>query len=87
MELGLGPTMTSQFVVRLLVTAGVLTYDRTNDSENVLFGRVQQMIGAIFTILQAIFHVVAGMYGPLSTLGMMNAILIVVQLCASSIIM
>lgn len=63
MELGLGPTMTSQFVVRLLVTAGVLSYDRSNDSENVLFGRVQQLIGALFTIFQAIFHVIAGMYG------------------------
>lgn len=37
MELGLGPIMTSQFVIRLLVQAGVLSFNRNNEGETALF--------------------------------------------------
>ena len=66
MELGLGPTMTSEFVVRMLVSAGVLQYNRASEAETVLFGRVQNLFGAVFTLFQAVFHVIAGMYGSVS---------------------
>ncbi|CAL5970086.1 Sec61_alpha family protein [Hexamita inflata] len=87
MELGLGPTMTSQFVIRLLVQAGVLTFNRANEAETVLFGRVQQLVGAVFTLFQAVFHVIAGMYGSVGQLGFLNAGLIVFQLTFASVIM
>lgn len=87
MELGLGPTMTSDFVVRMLVSAGVLQYNRASDAETVLFGRVQNLFGAVFTLFQAIFHVIAGMYGSVSQLGVVNAILIVCQLTFASVLM
>lgn len=45
------------------------------------------MIGAVFTLLQAVFHVVAGMYGPASTIGPFSCMFIVVQLTAASVIM
>jgi len=87
MELGLGPSMTSQFVIRLLITAGALQFNRNNEAEVVLFGRVQSLIGAVFTLFQAIFHVIAGMYGSVAQLGFFNSILIIVQLTLASIMM
>lgn len=41
---------------------------------------VCQLFGIVLTLAEAVAFVVSGMYGPVSTLGVGNAILIVCQL-------
>ncbi|KAH0574654.1 Sec61 alpha family protein [Spironucleus salmonicida] len=87
MELGLGPTMTSGLIVRMCVSAGLLRFNRNDQDETELFGRFQSLVGAAFTIGQAVLYVFTGMYGNFAELGAFNAIAIVLQLSGASIIL
>lgn len=86
MELGIGPAMTTGLFVKILVSAKVLPLDRTDAKEMEVFARVQNLLGAIFTFLQACLYVFLGMYGPVSKLGLLASVGLVVQLTAGSVI-
>lgn len=85
MELGVGPAMTSGLILKLLISAHVLPLDKANKEETEVFTKVQNLLGSIFTLFQAILYVVSGMYGPASALGLFNCILIIAQLTCASV--
>ncbi|TNJ30662.1 Sec61 alpha family protein [Giardia muris] len=85
MELGIGPSITASFFLKILVSAKILPFDRANEAEANAYGRVQTLIGTVVTFLQAALYVVAGIYGPVSQIGIINAIAIVFQLTLASV--
>ncbi|EFO62905.1 Sec61-alpha [Giardia lamblia P15] len=86
MELGIGPTITSSFFLKILISSKVLPFDKNNEVESQVFNRVQNLIGFIFTFFQAVLYVLAGIYGSISQIGMFSAVAIIAQLTISSIL-
>merc|ERR1712078_583067 len=46
----------------------------------------QKFVGLLITVGQAVAYVVSGMYGSVGDLGIVNAALIILQLCAASVL-
>lgn len=86
MELGISPLVTSSMIMQLLAGAKLIKVDQNVREEKELFDGAQKLIGIFIACGQAFAYTWSGMYGPLESIGAGNAILIVVQLTAASII-
>lgn len=86
MELGITPTVTAGMVMQLLAGAKLIDVDQGLKEDRALFGGAQKLLSMIITIGQATAYVMSGMYGDLDTLGVGNALLIILQLFFSGII-
>lgn len=45
------------------------------------FQGIQKLAAIVFALVQSVFFVVSGIYGPLASVGIVNAILVVFQVC------
>lgn len=86
MELGISPIVTSGLVMQLLAGSRVIQVDQSNPEDRALFQGCQKLFGIIITIVEAVAYVGSGMYGDVATLGLGNAMMIVVQLFIAGII-
>eukprot|EP00903_Cladosiphon_okamuranus_P008783 g8414.t1 len=80
MDLGITPIVTSSMAMQLMAGAQIINVNQGMKEDRALFGGAQKLFGILLTLAEAIAFVVSGMYGPLMTLGVGNAILIVGQL-------
>jgi protein transport protein SEC61 subunit alpha len=80
MELGISPIVTAGLVMQLMAGSGLIRIDQSNPEDRAVFGGAQKLFGIIITVGEAIAYVMSGMYGDLNTLGLGNAILIMLQL-------
>ncbi|XP_057796983.1 uncharacterized protein LOC131013000 [Salvia miltiorrhiza] len=78
MELGITPILTSGLLMQLLVASKIIQLDN-----NVRDG-AQKLLGILIAVAEAVAYVLSGMYG---SVGVGNAILIILQLCFAAIIM
>jgi protein transport protein SEC61 subunit alpha len=86
MELGISPIVTSGLVMQLLAGSRIIEVNYNVKEDRALFNGAQKLFGILITIGEAVAYVVSGMYGDLGTLGMGNAILIIVQLFFAGLI-
>jgi protein transport protein SEC61 subunit alpha len=86
MELGISPIVTSSLVMQLLQGASIIQVDMTNPHQQELFNGAQKLFGLIITFAQSLAYVWSGMYGDVSDLGIITALLIVVQLFVAGIV-
>eukprot|EP01132_Coremiostelium_polycephalum_P005866 gene5866-7297_t len=86
MELGIGPIVTSGMVMQLLAGAKLIEIDQSVKEDRDLFSAAQKLFGMIICIGQGSAYIWSGTYGELSTLGMGNAFLIILQLFFAGII-
>lgn len=86
MELGITPSITSGFVVQLLVGSKIIRADNNIKEDRALLNGAQKLLGILISIGMAVAYVLSGMYGSVSQLGAGNAILIIIQLSFASII-
>jgi protein transport protein SEC61 subunit alpha len=86
MELGISPLVTSSMIMQLLAGAKLIKVDQNVREDKELFDGAQKLIGIMIAFGQAFAYTWSGMYGPLDAIGAGNAILIVLQLTAASII-
>jgi len=86
MELGISPLVTSNLVMQLLAGCKIIDVDQSSKEEQALFNGIQKLFGMIITIGQATAYVLSGMYGDPSKVGVVNGILIVLQLVLAGII-
>jgi len=80
MELGISPIVTSGLVMQLLAGSRIIEVNYNVKEDRALFMGAQKLFGILITTGEAIAYVVSGMYGDLGTIGLGNAILIIVQL-------
>lgn len=80
MELGISPIVTSGLVMQLLAGSRIIEVNYNVKEDRALFSGAQKLFGILITTGEAIAYVVSGMYGDLGTIGLGNAILIIVQL-------
>lgn len=86
MELGITPIVTSSLIMQLMAGARIIEVDHSVKEDRDLFNAAQKLFGIIFTAGEAFAYVMSGIYGPLSSLGAGNAVLIVVQLFIAGVI-
>jgi protein transport protein SEC61 subunit alpha len=86
MELGISPVITSGLVMQLLAGSRLIEVNQSLKQDRAAFQGAQKLIAIVITLGEAIMYVFAGMYGPISTIGAGNAILIIFQLFMSGII-
>ena len=87
MELGVTPIISSGMILQLLVGSRAIEFNQSIKEDRALFAAAQKASGIVFTVATAAAYVFSGMYGPLSTLGMGNAILIATQLSLSGVML
>lgn len=86
MELGISPIVTSGMIMQLLAGSKIIEVDKKQKEDKELFDGATKLFGFIITIGEAVAYVLSGMYGDLSSLGAINAYLIIVQLCVAGVI-
>lgn len=86
MELGISPLITSGMIMQMLAGAKLVVVDQQNPEERSLFQAAEKIVGLVITLGQASLYTFFGMYGPISDLGMGNALIIILQLTASGIL-
>uniref|UniRef100_A0A7S2SBJ5 Translocon Sec61/SecY plug domain-containing protein n=1 Tax=Rhizochromulina marina TaxID=1034831 RepID=A0A7S2SBJ5_9STRA len=86
MELGISPIVTSGLVMQLLAGSRVIAVNQSVREDRALFQGAQKLFGILITFGEATAYVISGMYGPLSTIGYGNAILIIFQLFVAGLV-
>jgi protein transport protein SEC61 subunit alpha len=86
MELGISPIVTSGMIMQLLAGSKIIDVDKKQNEDKELFDGATKLFGFVITLGEAVAYVVSGMYGDLSSLGAINAYLIIIQLCVAGVI-
>jgi len=86
MELGISPIITSGMIMQLLQGAKIIDVNMSSKEDRELFEGAQKLFGLIITFGEALAYLLSGMYGELSELGPVNAILILFQLFTAGVI-
>lgn len=86
MELGISPIITSSMIMQLLAGSKMIEVNQKDEKDRELFEGVQKLFGLVISIGQATAYVFSGMYGPPSSLGIVDGVLIVLQLVIAGII-
>ena len=76
MELGISPIITSGMIMQLLAGAKIIEVNQNSKEDRELFQAAQKLFGLIITLGEALAYILSGMYGELSDLGTVNALLI-----------
>ncbi|KAF0984472.1 hypothetical protein FDP41_000371 [Naegleria fowleri] len=86
MELGISPVITAGLIIQLLSGAGLIDVNQNSEEDKVLLDGAQKFFGLIMTIIEAVAYVSSGMYGDVRELGLVTALLIVLQLFVAGIV-
>ena len=86
MELGISPIVTSSMVMQLLAGSKIIDVDQSLKEDRALFQGAQKLFGMLITIGEAVAYVISGMYGNVSDIGAVTAILIILQLFFAGVI-
>lgn len=86
MELGISPIVTSGLVMQLLAGSRIIEVNQSVKEDRALFQGAQKLFGIVITLGEAFAYVISGMYGPISTIGYGNALLIIFQLFAAGLV-
>ena len=86
MELGISPIVTSGMIMQLLAGSKIIDVDKKQKEDQRLFDGITKLFGFAITIGEAVSYVLSGMYGDLSSLGTLNAFLIIIQLCVAGVL-
>ena len=85
-ELGITPIITSSFIMGLLRTVRVISFDSSIKEDRILFEQTTKFVAIVITLGQAMAYVINGMYGPVNLIGTLNSILLISQLVIGGII-
>ncbi|EFC48594.1 sec61-like protein [Naegleria gruberi] len=86
MELGISPVITAGLIIQLLSGARLIDVDENSQEDQILLNGAQKFFGLIMTIVEAVAYVASGMYGDVRDLGLVTALLIVLQLFVAGIV-
>jgi len=85
-ELGIGPIVTAGLVMQLLLGSKLINVDMSDPYDRSMFSGSQKVMGMFMTIFQAIMYIVGGQFGDLATIGIVNAVLIFLQLMFAGLV-
>lgn len=86
MELGISPVITSSMIMQLLAGAKLIDVNMNSKQDRDLFQASQKLFAIIITLGEALAYLLSGMYGNVSEIGLVNSVLIILQLSIAGII-
>lgn len=86
MELGISPIVTSSLLMQLMIGMKQISVDLEKKEDQKLYMAVQKILGLFITLLEAVLYVSSGMYGEVSSLGLANCTILVLQLFFAGVI-
>ncbi|KAF4731760.1 hypothetical protein FOZ62_012739 [Perkinsus olseni] len=84
-ELGVAPILTAGMIMQFLYGSRLISADLSRKEDRALFQGAQKVIVVLVALVQASLLVGAGAFGPIPTIGGLNALLLVAQMVTSSI--
>ena len=85
-ELGITPIISSSFLMGILRTLRIISFDPNIKEDRILFEQTTKFVAIIITLGQAIAYVFNGVYGPVNLIGNFSIILLISQLVIGGII-
>jgi protein transport protein SEC61 subunit alpha len=85
MELGISPLVTASMIMQLFTGLGVLRVDQSVREDRELSSRAEKLLALIITFAEAVVYILSGMYGPVSQLGLINSVGILIQLMLAGV--
>lgn len=86
MELGIGPIITASMIIQLLSGSKIIEIDQNDPKQKALLDSTQKLLSVIIALMQAFAYVFTGMYGPVSQIGALRALMILIQLSLASVL-
>jgi protein transport protein SEC61 subunit alpha len=86
MELGISPIVNAGMIMQLLAGAKIIDVDQSNPEDKQLFQGAQKLLAVLIGFFEAFAYVWSGMYGDLNQIGVVSAILLILQLTFASIL-
>lgn len=86
MELGISPVITSSMIMQLLAGAKLIDVNMNSKQDRDLFQASQKLFAIIITVGEALAYLLSGMYGNVAEIGLVNSVLIILQLSIAGII-
>lgn len=86
MELGVSPIINAGMIMQLLTGTKILDIDQNNSDERNFFEGSQRLLAIFIGFLEAFAYVWSGMYGDIDRIGVVAAVLLVLQLTFASIL-
>ena len=86
MELGISPLLTSNMIIELISNAKLITYNPQIKQDKRLLEAFEKLLSIIVSLGTAFVYVFAGMYGQVQYIGVLKALLLVLQLTFASVI-
>jgi protein transport protein SEC61 subunit alpha len=80
MELGMSPIITAGMIMQFLLGANKIDVNMRSKEDRELYQSALKVFAIFITFVQALAYCLAGMYGPIAQLGLVNCALIVAQL-------
>jgi protein transport protein SEC61 subunit alpha len=86
MELGISPLVTSSMIIQFFVGAKLISINPNVPEDKELLNTAQKLFGLLMTVGEAVAYVLSGMYGQVWDIGLINAGLLILQLCMAGVI-
>ena len=85
-ELGIGPIVTAGLIMQLLLGSKIINVDMSDPYDRSMFSGSQKVMGMFMTMFQGIMYILGGQFGDLQAIGIVNAVLIFMQLMFSGLV-
>lgn len=86
MELGVSPIINAGMIMQLLAGTKILDIDQNNKEDKELYQAAQKFLALVIGFFEALAYVWSGMYGDLDRIGVVSAILLILQLTFASVL-
>lgn len=87
MEQGIAPIIISSTILHTLAGKRWIDINMGGKGDRELYQAFQKMLSFLITLVQAVLCLYGGMYGPVESLGLLNQVMIIFQLCMAGIIL
>lgn len=86
MELGISPIINAGMIMQLLAGAKILEIDQSKQEDKEFYQASQKILALLIGFVEAVAYVWGGMYGDLERIGLLSAILLILQLTFASVL-
>lgn len=87
MEVGMGPIITSGMLLQFLAGFKIIDVNFSVPEDRELFQAAQKLVGLLFTFIMSGSYLFCGMYGNPSEIGLINIVILLVQLQFAGMVM
>jgi len=85
MELGVSPIVTSSMIVQVLINTNIINLNKHDENDKKRYDSLQKFSAILLILIESIAYTLTGTYGNVDTMGIANAVLVILQLMFASV--